>query len=190
MARGWLPRSQMRLTILHHRSHGGSGRPAPRQQPPADRYGRTAPPSARRLNVRQHERPRLAAVGQQAVQVVHGVLRVARCCARLAPAETGPIIAAHARKRRNVGLDRTPIERLAAQTGIHHHRGGAGAGAVDVHTVPVDHHLRMWLPDPTRRTRPASRPRYRPQRWKRRPTSPHVLAESCESSRSSSAQIG
>jgi HSP20 family molecular chaperone IbpA len=24
----------------------------------------------------------------------------------------------------------------------------------------------MWLPDPTRRTRPASRPRYRQQRWK------------------------
>jgi hypothetical protein len=80
----------------------------------------------------KHIRTFDATVCQQDMQLVGKLLRASRQRSRFAPAQAGAVVGTDARRRRDLGLDRTPVEGEGAQAGIEHYSRAALPDAVQV----------------------------------------------------------
>src|SRR5829696_1343264 len=81
------------------------------------------------------------------MQLVGELLWAARCRARFAPTEAGAVVGADARRRRDLGLDRTPVEGERAQARIEYHSWAAVPNAVQMQAIATDIHElpRRWV---------------------------------------------
>src|SRR5215204_3875781 len=81
------------------------------------------------------------------MQLCGELLRAARGRAGFAPTEAGTVVGAYARRRRDLGLDRTPVEGEPSQASIEHHSWTALPEAVQVQAIAADIHKlpRRWI---------------------------------------------
>src|SRR5829696_1530527 len=81
------------------------------------------------------------------MQLCGELLRAARRRARFAPTEAGAVVGAYPRRRRDLGLDRTPVEGEPSQTSIKHNSWAALPNAVQMQAIATDIHEspRRWI---------------------------------------------
>src|SRR5215207_705165 len=81
------------------------------------------------------------------MQLCGELLRAARRWAGVAPAEAGAVVGTDARRRRDLGLDPTPVEGERSQAGIEYHRWAALPDAVQMQAIAADIHKlpRRWI---------------------------------------------
>src|SRR5215218_8071938 len=81
------------------------------------------------------------------MQFAGRLLRAARRWAGVAPAKAGAVIGTDARRRRDMRLNRTPVEGERSQAGIEHHRWAALPDAVQMQAIAADIHElpRRWI---------------------------------------------
>src|SRR5215217_2351337 len=81
------------------------------------------------------------------MQLCGELLRAARRRARFAPTDAGAVVGAYPRRRRDLGLDRTPVEGEPSQTSIEHNSWAALPNAVQMQAIATDIHElpRRWI---------------------------------------------
>src|SRR5215207_8076646 len=81
------------------------------------------------------------------MQLAGKLLRAARRRAGFAPTEAGAVVGTHARRRRDLGLDRTPVEGEPSQASIEHNSWAALPDAVQMQAIATDIHQlpRRWI---------------------------------------------
>ena len=105
------------------------GAVSPREDPNDEPAKRMADQDERRLNTRaMEERP----------QLVRDAASGSRQGARIAPAESCAVVAAHARESRDLRLDERPAHRGGAERGFEHDRGRSGPRVVHVQLAAFD----------------------------------------------------
>src|SRR5215204_6093229 len=81
------------------------------------------------------------------MQLCGELLRAARRRARFAPPEAGAVVGADARRGRDLGLNRTPVEGEPSQASIEHNSWAALPDAVQMQAMATDIHEfpRRWI---------------------------------------------